>query len=221
MNIHKRQLEVLAARNFLNPRLDTVGRYRFRGFGDDLAAYDGKSNSIGNLTTGDLQEWYVGVEYTVPLGYRKGHLAVSNAELMLARERAIQREQEREVVHDLSNAVTDAARAYESVQNSLNRLIAANEVLRAYDTQEQNDLDVDIDRLLDAQRRVVEAEIRYYQARTEYAVAMKNVHVEKGSLMAYNELRIFDGAAPVVREQVPSEVPKSAADETPTVAETN
>ncbi len=226
VNIHKRQLEVIAARNFLNPRLDTVGRYRYRGFGDDLAAYNGKSNSIGNLTTGDLQEWYVGVEYTVPLGYRKGHLAVSNAELMLARERAIQREQEREVVHDLSNAVTDAARAYESVQNSLNRLIAANEVLRAYETQEQNDMDVDIDRLLDAQRRVVEAEIRYYQARTEYAVAMKNVHVEKGSLMAYNELRIFDGAAPVLREQVPSAAPQSAApqsaaDDAATVAATN
>ncbi len=221
VNIHKRQLEVLAARNFLNPRLDTVGRYRFRGFGDDLAAYDGKSNSIGNLTTGDLQEWYVGVEYTVPLGYRKGHLAVSNAELMLARERAIQREQEREVVHDLSNAVTDSARAYESVQNSLNRLIAANEVLRAYETQEQNDMDVDIDRLLDAQRRVVEAEIRYYQARTEYAVAMKNVHVEKGSLMAYNELRIFDGAAPVIREQVAGDVPQSAVEEPPTVAATS
>lgn len=200
VSIHKRQLEMLAARNFLNPRLDTVGRYRFRGFGDDLIAGGNSSSSIGDLVDGDLQEWHIGVEYTVPLGYRKGHLAVSNAELMLARERAVQREQEKEVVHDLSNAIAEAARSYQSCQNALNRLIAASEVLHAYETQEQNDLDVDIDRLLDAQRRVVEAEIRYYQTRTEYAVALKNVHIEKGSLMAYNELHIFDGSAPLVRE---------------------
>lgn len=204
LTIHKRQMEVLAARNFLNPRLDTVGRYRFRGFGDDLLA-DGGSSAVGDLTTGDLQEWYLGLEYTVPLGYRKGHLAVSNAELALARERALQREQEREVVHDLSNAVADTARAYAACQNSLNRLHAASEVLRAYETQEQNDLEVDVDRLLDAQRRVVEAEIQYYQARTEYAVSLKNVHLEKGSLMAFNDLHLFDGATPVVREAVPTD----------------
>ena len=92
LGIHKRQMELLAAKNFLNPRLDTVGRYRFRGFGDQLLAHNDRSSSIGNLATGDLQEWYLGLEYTVPLGYRKGHLAVSNAELLLSRERAIQRE---------------------------------------------------------------------------------------------------------------------------------
>ena len=32
----KREMELLAARNFPTPRLDAVARYRFRGFGDDL-----------------------------------------------------------------------------------------------------------------------------------------------------------------------------------------
>ena len=202
LTIHKRQMELLAARNFLNPRLDTVGRYRFRGFGDDLLASSGQSSSVGNMADGKNQEWYVGLEYTVPLGYRKGHLAVSNAEMLLTRDRAILQAQEREVVHDLSNAIADAARAYEAVRNAENRLNAASNVLTAYETQEQNDMDVDIDRQLDAQRRVVEAEIRYYQAKAEYAVALKNVHLEKGSLMGYNELHILDGVVPVIKEQV-------------------
>jgi hypothetical protein len=59
-----------------------------------------------------------------------------------------------------------------------------------------------VDRQLDAQRRVVEAEIRYYQAKAEYAVALKNVHLEKGSLMGYTELHILDGVVPVIKEQV-------------------
>ena len=202
LTIHKRQMELLAARNFLNPRLDTVGRYRFRGFGDDLLAQSGQSSSVGNMADAKNQEWYVGLEYTVPLGYRKGHLAVSNAEMLLTRDRAILQAQEREVVHDLSNAIADAARAYEAVTNAENRLNAANSVLTAYETQEKNDLDVDVDRQLDAQRRVVEAEIRYYQAKAEYAVALKNVHLEKGSLMGYTELHILDGVVPVIKEQV-------------------
>lgn len=218
LTIQKRQMELLAARNFLSPRLDTVGRYRFRGFGDDLIAPDGQSSSIGDLATGDLQEWYVGLEYTMPLGYRKGHLAVSNAELMLARDRAILREQEREVVHDLSNAIGDAARAFEACLNAMNRLDAANSVLKAYETQVENGLDVDIDRQLDAQRRVLEAEIRFYQAKSEYAVALKNVHLEKGSLLGYTELQILDGVVPVIRETVESSEiipPESAVDVEP------
>ena len=206
LKIKKRQMELMASKNFITPRLDTVGRYRFRGFGDELLAYD-QSSSISNLVDGDHQEWYLGLEYNVPLGYRKGHLAITNAELLLSRERIIQHEQEREVVLDLSNAVADAARAYESCQNALNRLDSSSRVLASYETQERNDLDVDIDRLLDAQRRVVESEIRYFRARVEYAVALKNVHLEKGSLMAYCDLEIFDGESPLVREEqiLPSE----------------
>lgn len=199
--IRRREMEMLAAKNFLNPRLDAVGRYRFRGFGDDLVRYDTGnqqfSSAARNLLGGDQQEWFVGMEYTVPIGYRKAHLAVKNAELLLCRERIVQREQQRSVVHDLSNAVTDAARAFESCQNSLNRLIAAQELLSAYQAQDDNDMDIDVDHLLDAQRRVVEAEIRYFKARTEYAIALKNVHLEKGSLLQYHNLHIFDSQTTV------------------------
>ena len=197
MAVRKREMETLAARNFLNTRLDAVGRYRFRGFGDDLIRNGNNASvptsAVRNLMGGDQQEWFLGMEYEVPLGYRKGNLAVRNAEIMLCRERIIFREQQREVIHNLSNAVTDAARAYEACRNNMNRLIAAKEVLKAFETQEENDMDIDVDHLLDAQRKLVEAELRYFRSRTEYAIALKNVHLEKGSLLQYHNLHIFDG----------------------------
>ena len=196
MAVRRREMELMAARNFLNPRLDAVGRYRFRGFGDDLLRTDNNtripSSAFRNLSGGDQQEWFVGFEYEVPIGYRKAHLAVSNAEIRLSRERIIQREQQRTVIHDLTNAVSDAARAYESCENSLNRFLAAKELLTAYEVQDNQDIDIDVDHLLDAQRRVVEAEIRYFRSRTEYAIALKNVHLEKGTLLEYHDLHIFD-----------------------------
>lgn len=200
MLVRRREMELLAAKNFLNPRLDAIGRYRFRGFGDDLIRNGNTTavptSAVRNLMGGDQQEWFVGFEYEVPLGYRKAHLAVSNAEVRLCREKIVQREQQREVIHDLSNAVADAARAFQACENSLQRYAAAQELLKAYEVQDAQDMDIDVDHLLDAQRRLVEAEIRYYRARTEYALALKNVHLEKGSLLPYHNLFIFDQQHP-------------------------
>ncbi|APZ93514.1 type I secretion outer membrane protein, TolC family [Fuerstiella marisgermanici] len=204
LNVKKREMELLAAKNFLNPRLDAIGRYRWRGFGDHLIGNDGGSitapnSSLGNLADGDQQEWTVGVELTVPIGYRKAHAAVQNAELKLARERAIQKEQQREVVSNLSGAIADAVRAFQSLQNNLNQYLAARDYLQALETREGNSINDTTDRILDAQRRLVQAEIQFFRARSEYAVALKNVHYEKGSLLRYKDLRVagatgYDGA---------------------------
>ena len=75
----------------------------------------------------------------------------------------------------------------------MNRYIAAGELLASYEAQDDNNLDIDVDHLLDSQRRLVEAEIRYYRSRAEYALALKNIHLEKGSLLQYHNLFIFEG----------------------------
>lgn len=201
LKVRRREMELLASQNFILPTVDAVGRYRVRGFGDQLIAKGDQSgskpiSSIGNMATLDHQEWMVGVEMAMPIGFRQGHAAVANAELALCHERAIQREQERDVIHDLSNALADAVRAYESCQNHLNRYIASKEVLSSLEAEEQAGLPVDVDRLLDSQRRVTEAEIRYFQSRAEYAVAIKNVQFEKGSLNDENDLIVIDAIAP-------------------------
>lgn len=199
--VRRREMELLAAKNFLNPRLDVFGRYRFRGFGDDLIS-DGANggttpaSAIGNLATGDLQGWTAGVELSVPIGYRRAHAAVANAELQVARERAIHQEQQREVVHDLGNAVADVARAHQACRNNLNRYLAAEQALNALVANDQQVGRVEVDRILDAQRRAVEAEIRYFRARAEYAVALKNVHFEKGSLLEFNNVRMAEPTTP-------------------------
>ena len=132
----------------------------------------------------------MGVEFTVPIGYRKAHAAVDHAELMLARERVILKEQQREVVSNLSGATADAVRAFQALQNNLNQYLAADEYFKALANQKQNGIEVASDRLLDAQRRLVNAEIQFFRSRAEYAVALKNVNYEKGALLIYRDLRI-------------------------------
>ena len=137
--VRRRELELIASKNFLLPKLDAVGRYRWRGFGDDLfpiepipaSPNERFDNAYGNLTSGDFQEWQLGFELNVPIGFRQGHVAERNAELLLSRERAILRDQQREVVHEVADAIGELDRAYTVLQTSYNRLGANRDQLGA------------------------------------------------------------------------------------------
>ena len=113
-SIKQRELELLAARNQLLMRLDLVGLYRWRGFGDELFGENWRPNgsAFNDLFQGDLQGWNLGLQLTAPVGNRIGHVAVRHAELFLARERAVLREQERQISRELSDAMRRAGRGH-------------------------------------------------------------------------------------------------------------
>jgi len=210
--VKSRELELIASKNFLLPNLDVVGRYRWRGFGerlidssgnpsyapgDDAATLSAKRfhNAFTNLTDGDFQEWQLGLEFSLPIGFRRAHSAVRNAELRLARDKAVLKEQERQVLHDLSNAVAEKNRAYAVMQTSFNRLDAAQHQLAALEAAFQDDK-ADLFVVLDAQQRLADAESRYFQAQVEYALGIRNVYFEKGSLLDYCGVVLSEGPWP-------------------------
>jgi hypothetical protein len=201
--IQRDELRVLASRNFLLPRVDAVGRYRFRGLGHDLinptrqGMFD---NAFQDLTSGDYQEWQLGLEVSVPIGYRKAHSAIRHAELSLARDRAILEQQEKDIVHDLIAAIAEIDRAYLTSQTNYNRRLAAQDQLNVLESNyvgaDQRDKTRLLDRLMDAQRRLTDAEAKYYRSLIEYTLAVKNVHFQKGSLLVYNQVYLSEGPWP-------------------------
>ena len=198
--VRRRELEFIASKNHLLPRLDAVGRYRFRGFGNDLIDSNGGSlprfdNAYEDLMTGDFQEWQVGVELDIPIGYRRAHTAVRNAEVQLARARAILRDQQQEVVHATAASIAEVDRAFAVSETSYNRVVASREQLAAVEAAFEADK-VSLDLLLDAQRRLAEAETRHYRTLAEYAIAIKNVHFSKGTLLEFDGVYLAEGAWP-------------------------
>ena len=149
-------------------------------------------NAYSDLNSGDFQEWQLGFELNVPIGFREGHVAARNAELLLSRERAILRDQQREVVHEVADAVAEVDRAYTVLQTSYNRLAANRDQLGAVQAAYEADK-VPLDLYLDAQRRVAEAETDYYLNRTRYTLATKNVHFVKGTLLDYDGVHLGEG----------------------------
>lgn len=200
--VKRRELELIAARNYLLPRLDVVSAYRFYGIGHNLVSQgdDPLDSALGNLATGDFQEWSLGVEMQTPVGFRRGHAAVRHAQLQLARDKAVLEEQEQQVVSDLGAAIAELDRAYEVVRTNHHRRTAAFDQLQSITALLQDADNVEKPRLLDlqldAQRRVADAESQYYRALAEHEVAIKNVHLSQGTLLDYNQIYLAEGDWP-------------------------
>jgi outer membrane protein TolC len=186
--IKQAELELVANRNFLKPQLDVIGRYRARGFGDQLLSNQDGSSFFDN----DLQEWQAGLEYSMPVGFRRAHAAVRNSELALVRANEILREQERVVHVGLSNALTESKRAFENMNLQRLRLDAIVTQLNALESRQQSGNTPELDVLLETHRRLLDARLRYHQAHIEYSLSLRNVHYEKGTLLAYNNVYLAE-----------------------------
>jgi outer membrane protein TolC len=194
------ELELIASRNYLLPRLDAVGRYRWRGFGDDLLHSDSTGrprfdNAYMDLTSGDFQEWQLGLELNVPIGYRREFAAVRNAELLLTRSRAVLKEAEHLVLHDSASSVAEFDRTVVLAQTTAARLDAARTQLAAVQAAYENEK-APLDLLLEAQRLLADAESRHFRSLAEYAVAIKNVHFSKGTLLDYDGVMLSESGWP-------------------------
>ena len=118
-----------------------------------------------------------------------------NAQLNLARARAILQEQELELTHQLTDSFREISLAYQQMQTTLSAYRAANEEVRAV----QNAYDHEhttLDQLLQAQRRQSEAETSYFSSVINYNLAIMTLHHRKGSLLEYNNVCLLEGPWP-------------------------
>ncbi len=199
--VKQRELELIAAKNYLLPRLDLVGTYRWLGMGNSLIDR-GNSNISGgaldNLGSGEFQDWNIEIQGSIPIGFRKQKDGVLNAELALERERAKLRETELEVSSQLQYALRDMDTNLVVSETNFNRRLASQKVVEAdlasYDTG-QNGPEF-LNNLLNAQRSLAQAESDYYRSVTNYAKSISQVHYRKGSLLEYNGVYLTEGPWP-------------------------
>ncbi|TWT89839.1 Outer membrane efflux protein [Pseudobythopirellula maris] len=192
--VKRRELELIAARNFGLARVDFVGQYRRFGFGDELFGNRNYNNSgaVEDLLTSGLDGWTVGVQLSAPIGNRIGHTAIKNAEWQLTRERAIAQEQERLIASELSAAFAELDRAYESLRVNYNRRDAEGlqlgEVVKKFDAG-----GVPLEFVLEAQGRSTEASALYYRSLVEYNLAISQVCRARGTLLEDFNIHLAEG----------------------------
>jgi len=196
IGVKRRELELVAARHNLQPRLDLLTQYRVRGLGDRLLGSTTGGpldNLYGTIAGGEFQEFQAGVEFNMPVGLRLASLALANAKINLRRERALLAETELSVSHDLTEAARQIELTHKLMDTNYNRYRAdlnQVDVLR----RRYRDGSDNINFLLQAQRQVVLSETDFYRALTNYNLAIRDFHRQKGSLLAYNHVGLAEGS---------------------------
>lgn len=202
--VKRRELELVAANNFLMGRLDGVARAGIRGFGDKLFGDNGTPNNSAfqDLSQGNLEQWELGLQYQTLIGNRLGYTAVKNAELQLIRERALYRVQEDQIVHEVEGLYQELERAHSVARTSFNRRISAAQNLepvyeRFLELGERRDgqdgLGVSLEFLLDAQRRSIRAEAEFYQSLVNHVISVSLMHYYRGTYLDYHNIHLAEG----------------------------
>lgn len=193
--VKRREFELVAARLNKRPRMDALMQYRFRGLGDHLIGNRDPNNRFDNLFHSimdkDFQEWQAGLEWSYNVGLRQASAAVRHAQLQLAREMAVLKEQQLRITHDLSNASREMARSHLQMETNYNRVEADKLQVDVLRNRYERGL-ININFLLQAQQQLATSTSAFYRSLVDYNLAMRDFHREKGSLLAYNQVNLFE-----------------------------
>ncbi|MEQ1906773.1 MAG: TolC family protein [Pirellulaceae bacterium] len=198
IRIQQRELELIAAKNFLLPRLDAVAIYRKNGFGDDLlGGGPGRfSSAYKDLASGQHDEWETGLQLQIPIGYRQAHSGVRYAELNLRKAEEVLKEQKNQIALDLGNAFRQAEQVTTNSELLNHRLKAAHDTVNArkaaFDAGKGSFYE-----LLDAQRRLAEAELAFHRSLVNIELAVEGINRESGMLLRHHLIYLGESAAEI------------------------
>jgi len=204
--IKQREMELIAARNQLLPQFDAFAMYRWLGRGEHLLNDEDTppfpapaSDAFDQLFDGDFQEWQLGFEFALPVGFRRELSAVRNAQLQLARERAILQETELELVHTLTDRIQRADAAYALTETSFNRKVATEKEVESYAALVEAEFgqgSQNLEFFLNALTRNANAQVSFYRTLVDHTVMISEIHATKGSLLEYNNVLLAEGPWP-------------------------
>jgi outer membrane protein TolC len=195
--VKRRELELIASRLNRRPRLDALTQYRWRGLGDHLIEERDRDNQfnslVQNILEGNFQEWQAGLEWQYNVGLRQASAAVRHAQLNLAREMSVLKEQQLRISHDLSNAARQIVSSYTQMQKNYNRVKADEDRITVFTNRTSFGL-TDATFLNQAQLQLATSQSAFYRSLVDYNLALRDFHREKGSLLAYNQVNLAEEA---------------------------
>ena len=203
--IKQQELQLAAAKNQLLPQFDAIARYRFLGKGDDLIDLGNRkginfpfngSTAWDNLTEGNFQEWGLGFEFNMNLGFRQELAQIRNQQLQLKRGQARLEDEELQIVHGISLAYRRLEDQRELAQTQYNAAASFATMVEATRTGYEVAGTGNLDLLLTAQRQRADAEVEYHRALVEYNKAITEIHWRKGSLLEYDNILLAEGPWP-------------------------
>jgi len=186
------QLDLIRQKNLLLPDLRFTSTYDINAASNRLDTPVGAFGQFGN---DKFNNWSLGLQMDVPLGFRDAHAAVRTARLQLARSYNQLRDQE---LKSQAFLALQYRRLFETYEN----IIARRAAREAYAQQLEGRFREFIagrgtlDFLLEAQRNWASALSSEYQAIVNYNATIAAFQFAKGTIMQYDNVVVSEGPLP-------------------------
>lgn len=208
-NLRAAQFTMVSQKNFLKPDLRFVARYSPVGFGtrldgngslNDGAGIPRTDNALRSLAGADYNDWNLGLQLSMPLGFRMEHAAVRVTRLQLAQSYYLLQDSEQRVVRALSGDYQKMAEWYNLIEARRAERKAYADSVEARFREFAVGKTTVADFLLEAQRRLATAQVKEYEAIAEYNIALASFEYRKGNILKHNNVMIAEGPLPACAE---------------------
>ena len=195
-----RQLDLINQKNLLLPDLRFVSTYDVNSIGNRLDGPD-PNNAFRNLASDRFNNWSLGLQMNVPLGFRDANSAVRVARLNLMRSYNTVRDQELKTIRVLQQQRRNIAEFYQQIGiQRANREANAQQLETRY-LQVRVGSAVPgglspIEFLLQAQTAFADALASEYNFIAQYQIALASWEFAKGTIMQYDNVVIGEGPLP-------------------------
>lgn len=192
-----RELDLIRLRNNLLPDLRLVASDRLHSVGSRIDGGDSPNNALHNLFSDPFNNWSVGLQMNVPIGYRAAYAAVRDAQLLLQRSYISLRTEEDKAERFLAFAYRQTLEFEHQIQVNQASLRAATGQLQAYFIlfREGKAAGVDANLIL-ALQNFSNSVASYYAAVVQYNTALATFEFAKGAIMERDNVFISDGPLP-------------------------
>ncbi len=167
LTLRQRELDLLVARNGLQPQLDLVGTWRSQALGTEL------SDTWKDTLTGDQQSYSVGLQLSVPIGNIAARARLRRAELQI--RQAV--EQLREIENQIATEVRTAVRDLHYLQRKWEAAVQTRRNTEEDHRAQRVKLDLGLITQFDLQtveQNLVQARTSEVESQTDYERALSN-----------------------------------------------
>lgn len=206
--LQRRRLNLLNQVNKLQPDLRFLATYTLLGVGSRL---DGSGvvadpasggiqpdNALRSMTSGNFNDWTVGLQFSTPLGFRAEHAVVRQARLELIQSQIVLSEQEIKVQSYLAKQYSRLFELVEVLETRrLERRALADQLEVRFKKFTAGKIPIDF--LQDSVRNWASALSAEYQAMVDYNNTLAAFHFAKGTLLDYSQIHLLEGSAPAIR----------------------
>ncbi|HEY1858877.1 MAG TPA: TolC family protein [Gemmataceae bacterium] len=188
-----RQLDLINQKNLLLPDLRSTFTYNINAIGNRLDGADGQ-NALRNLSSDHFDNWTIGLQGEIALGYREANALVRIARLNLTRSYRVLREQEERAIGGLTLAYRqlDEFHTQIGIQRSQRETYGRELQIRQFKVNAG--LVVPDINLLTALSNYATALAAEYQFIAQYNIALAQYEFDKGTIMQRDNVQIGEGA---------------------------